>query len=140
MNRHLCCAAAVLLAAASAGAQELGWPSSVVCALGVPTICTEERCRPASLDALDVPSMVRLDLQTGTMHAVNPEHLGRTSRFKVIERSETRMVMQGFENGRAFSAMLFEDGTLAISATTQATNFSVFARCANLQVVNEVGK
>lgn len=140
MNRHQCCAAAVLLVAVSAGAQDLDWPSSVVCALGAPTICTEERCRPTSLDLLDVPSMVRLDLQSGAMHAVTPDHLGRTSTFTVIERSETRIVMQGFENGRAFSAMLGEDGTLAISATSPATNFSVFARCASLQVVNEAGK
>ncbi len=140
MNRHLCCAAVALLAAVTAGAQEFGWPPSVVCALGAPMICTEERCRPTTLDALDVPSMIRLDLLEGAMLAVTPEHLGRTSTFKVIERSEARIVMQGFENGRAFSAILDEDGTLAISATSPATNFSVFARCANLQAVNEAGK
>ncbi|HSO21941.1 MAG TPA: hypothetical protein VLT81_03480 [Chondromyces sp.] len=107
---------------------------------GDATICTPAGCHEASLDALDVPRLIRLDLEQGVMHAVTPQHSGRRSHFKVIERGETTLVLQGYENGRAFSAVLDEPGTLAISASTGETNFSVFARCTDLRLVTEVGK
>jgi hypothetical protein len=129
----------LLLLPLAASAQAPDWPAAIVCALGDPTICTPEGCHQASLDTLDVPRLVRLDLVEGVMHAVTPQHSGRRSTFKVIERSETKLVLQGYENGRAFSAVLDNPGTLAISASTEETNFSIFAVCTDLKLVTEVG-
>jgi hypothetical protein len=128
-------ASILMLAALGAGAQTPDWPAAVVCALGEPTTCTPAGCREASLDALDVPRLIRLDLEDGVMHAVTPQHSGRRSNFKVIERGETKIVMQGYENGRAFSAVLDEPGTLAISSAIEGTTFSVFAVCTDLELV-----
>jgi hypothetical protein len=141
MTIRLFLAASILcLVPIAATAQAPDWPASIVCSLGDATICTPAGCHEASLDALDVPRLIRLDLEQGVMHAVTPQHNGRRSHFKVIESGETTLVLQGFENGRAFSAVLDEPGTLAISASTGETNFSVFARCTDLRLVTEVGK
>ncbi len=141
MTTRLTLAASILvLAPIAATAQAPDWPASIVCSLGDATICTPAGCHEASLDTLDVPQLIRLDLEHGVMHAVTPQHSGRRSSFKVIERGETTLVLQGYENGRAFSAVLDEPGTLAISASTGETNFSVFARCTDLKLVTEVGK
>ncbi len=139
-TRTYLAAAILLLAPLAAAAQATDWPASVVCSLGDVTICTAAGCHEAPIDTLEIPSLIRLDLKEGVIHAVTPDDLGRRSSFKVIEASETRIVMQGFENGRAFSAVLDEPGTLAISASTDGTTFSVFARCTNLRFITEAGK
>ena len=140
MTTRLTLAASILvLVPLAATAQAPDWPASIVCALDDATICTPAGCHEADLDALDVPRLIRLDLERGVMHAVTPQHSGRRSSFKVVERGETKLVLQGYENGRAFSAVLDEPGTLAISASTEETNFSVFGLCTDLKLVAEVG-
>jgi hypothetical protein len=140
MTTRTCLAASILLLAPlGAAAQTPGWPVSVVCALADPTICTPDGCHQADLDNLDVPRLIRLDLEKGVMHAVTPQHAGRRSHFKVVDSSETRIVMQGFENGRAFSGVLDEPGTLAISTAVEGTTISVFGRCTDLELIIEAG-
>ena len=140
MPTRLSLAASILcLVPIAATAQAPDWPASIVCSLGDATICTPSGCHVADLDTLDVPQLIRLDLEHGVMNAVTPQHSGRRSHFEIIESGESTLVLQGYENGRAFSAVLNEPGTLAISASTESTNFSVFARCTDLKLVTDVG-
>jgi hypothetical protein len=139
-TRSYLVAAILFLAPLAAAAQATDWPASVVCSLGDVTICTTAGCHEAPIDTLEIPSLIRLDLKEGVMHAVTPDDLGRRSNFKIIESSDAKIVLQGYENGRAFSAVLDEPGTLAISASTDGTTFSVFARCTNLQFITGAGK
>src|SRR5512136_1446130 len=126
MFTRSCLAASILLLAPlTAAAQTTDWPASIVCALSDATICTPDGCHQAGLDTLDLPSLIRLDLDAGVMHAVTPEHAGRRSSFEVIDRSETKIVLRGYENHRAFSGVLDEPGTLALSAAVEGTTFSV---------------
>ena len=120
---------------AASGQAADDWPASLLCALADPTVCTPEGCKEITLETLDLPWLIRIDLETGVMHAPTPEHSGRRSTFTVIERSEAKIVMQGYENGRAFSAVLDEPGTLAISAAIDGTTASIFALCTNLAFV-----
>jgi hypothetical protein len=141
MSTRSCLAASILLLAPlSAAAQTIDWPASVVCALSEATICTPDGCHQARLDTLDLPSLIRLDLDAGEMLAVTPEHAGRRSRFEVIDRSETKIVLRGYENHRAFSGVLDEPGTLALSAAVEGTTFSVFGRCTDLKLIVDAGK
>jgi hypothetical protein len=141
MTTRSCFAVAfLLLAPLGAAAQTLDWPASIVCSLGDPTICTPEGCHQATLETLDVPRLVRLDIEDGVMHAVTPEHSGRRSSFELIDRSETKLVLRGYENGRAFSFVIDEPGTLAISAAVEGTTFSVFGRCTDLKLIVDAGK
>lgn len=139
-TRTYLAAAILFLAPLAAAAQASDWPASVVCSLGDVTICTPAGCHQAALETLDVPRMIRLDLKEGVMHAVTPEHAGRRSQFKTIEAGETRLVMQGYENGRAFSAVLTEPGTVALSASMDDATASLFGRCTDLKLITEAGK
>jgi len=139
-TRSYLAAAILFVAPLAAAAQTTDWPASVVCSLGDVTICTTAGCHQAALDTLDLPQLIRFDLKTGVMLAVTPEDFGRRSSFKIIETSDTKIVLQGYENGRAFSAVLDEPGTLAISASSNGTTFSLFARCTSLQFITEAGK
>ncbi len=141
MTTRSCLAASILLLAPlTAAGQTLDWPASIVCSLSDPTICTPEGCHQATLETLDVPRMIRLDLEHGVMHAVTPEHTGRRSSFEVVDRGETKLVLRGYENGRAFSVVIDEPGTLAISAAVEGTTFSVFGRCTDLKLIIDAGK
>jgi hypothetical protein len=130
----------LLLAPLAAAAQEASWPDAVVCSLRDATICTGEGCRQATLASLDVPEMIRLDLKAGEMHAVTPEHAGRRTTFRVVGQTTAKIVMQGYENGRAFSSVLAEGGTLAVTAAIENTTFSVLGRCTDLKLVTEPAK
>jgi hypothetical protein len=141
MTTRSCLAVAfLLLAPLGAAAQTLDWPATIVCSLGDPTICTPEGCHQAALDTLDLPRLIRLDLKEGVMHAVTPEHAGRRSSFEIVDRSETKLVIRGYENGRVFSGVLDEPGTLAISASVDGTTFSVFGRCTDLKLIVDAGR
>lgn len=140
MSTRSCLVASILLfVPLTAAAQTLDWPTSIVCSLGDPMICTPDGCHQASLDTLDLPRLIRLDLERGVMHAVTPEHAGRQSKFEIIDRGETKLVMRGYENGRAFTGVLDEPGTLALSASVEGTTFSLFARCTDLKLIVDTG-
>ena len=58
----------------------------------------------------------------------------------MIERALEKIVMQGYENGRAFSAVLGEDGRLTLGTAIEGTTFTVFGRCTDLKLVTDAGK
>lgn len=141
MKRHaLTIALFLCLGAFAAGAAEPAGPSSMVCALGRVSICALDGCKDAELDAIGVPGIVRLDLETGEMIAVTAADAGRRSTFRVLERKEGRVVLQGFENGRAFSAVIDADGIASIASSTDGRAIVLFGRCTDLALVNEGAK
>jgi len=73
------------------------------------------------------------------MHAVTPEHAGRQSHFKVIDTSETRIVMQGFENGEPSPACSTSPARWR-SAPRWRNDFSLFGRCTDLKLIVDAGK
>ena len=110
-------------------------PASMVCALGRVTVCTLDGCQDGSIDALGVPGIIRLDFATGEMHAMTAADAGRKSTFKVIERTDERIVVQGFENNRAFSATIDADGIASVATSTDSKVVVMFGRCADVAMV-----
>lgn len=125
------------LFALAAAAAEPSQPSSMVCALGRVTICTLDGCKDGDVDALGVPGIVRLDLETGEMLAVTAADAGRRSTFRVLERKDGKTTLQGFENGRAFSAVIDADGIASIATATAGRSIVMFGRCTDLNLVTE---
>jgi hypothetical protein len=110
-------------------------PTSMVCALGRVTVCSIDGCKEGSIEGLGVPGMIRLDFNTGEMLAVTPEDAGRKSTFKVLERNEDRIVLQGFENNRAFSAVIDTFGIASIASSTDGRAITMFGRCSDVALV-----
>jgi hypothetical protein len=138
MKRHAFTFALLLCVAAfAAGAAEPAGPASMVCALGRVSICAVDGCKEADVDAIGVPGLVRLDFGTGEMHAVTAADAGRRSTFKVLERKDGKTTLQGFENGRAFSAVIDADGIASIASATDGRAIVLFGRCTDLTLVNE---
>ncbi|MFA6957288.1 MAG: hypothetical protein WC538_15565 [Thermoanaerobaculia bacterium] len=123
--------------ALAAAAAEPAAPSSMVCALGRVTICNLDGCKDGDIDALGVPGIIRLDLETGEMLAVTAADAGRRSTFRVLERKDGKITLQGFENGRAFSAVIDADGIASIATATAGRSIVMFGRCTDLALVNE---
>jgi hypothetical protein len=118
-----------------AGAAEPAGPSSMVCALGRVTVCALDGCNERDVDALDVPGLIRLDFETGEMLAVTAADFGRRSTFRVLERKEGKTTLQGFENGRAFSAVINADGIASIATATEGRSIVMFGRCTDAALV-----
>jgi len=125
------------LFALAAAAAEPAAPSSMVCALGRVSICTLDGCKDGDVDALGVPGIVRLDLETGEMFAVTAADAGRRSTFRVLERKDGKTTLQGFENGRAFSAVIDADGIASIATATAGRSIVMFGRCTDVNLVTE---
>jgi len=125
------------LGALAAVAEEPAQPASMVCALGRVTICTTDGCKDGSIDELGVPGMVRLDFETGNMLAVTAADFGRRSTFRVLERKDGKTFLQGFENGRAFSAVIDTDGIASIATATAGRSIVMFGRCTDVEFVTE---
>jgi hypothetical protein len=138
MKRHaLTFALFVSLVALAAGAAEPAGPASMVCALGRVSICAPDGCKDGNVDALGVPGMIRLDFETGEMLAVTPADAGRRSTFRVLERKDGKTTLQGFENGRAFSAVIDADGIASVATATAGRSIIMFGRCTDVALVTE---
>jgi hypothetical protein len=138
MKRHAITFALFLsLVTLAAGAAEPLQPSSMVCALGRVTICAPDGCKDGSIDELGVPGIIRLDFDTGEMVAVTAADFGRRSTFRVLERKDGKTTLQGFENGRAFSAVIGTDGIASIATATAGRSIVMFARCTDVDFVTD---
>jgi len=125
------------LFAFAATAAERAAPPSMVCAPARVTICTLDGCKDGSIDDLGVPGIIRLDFETGEMVAVTAADAGRRSTFRVLERKDGKTTLQGFENGRAFSAVIDADGIASIATATGGKSIVLFGRCTDVNLVME---
>ena len=119
----LCVAASHALSADFDGSKPLICSSIEAhdCELGI-------TCDRAVPEDLNVPQFIRLDFTSKTMSA-----RGRTSTMQNPVRSDGMLVVQGFENKRAFSITISEQsGKLVGAIAADERGFMIFGACTPL--------
>ena len=95
---------------ASAKAQESALSdATLLCSVGHLRVCTRgEACEPADHDDFDAPRFLIIDFENRLIVSPDPAQAGRRSQIRWLERLQDRLIIQGTDNGRAFSIIISE--------------------------------
>ena len=106
--------------------------SSLLCSvINAAEFSLEEGCFEGTAASFDLPQFIRLDLKNNIISEVGESTKKRTSKIINLKRIDTRLILQGIENGRSWS-VLVEEKTAQMSATVsdEGIGFVVLGYCA----------
>ena len=127
-------AAAALLGAAPAFADDLTGAKTLLCSAVEVSACeTSFGCDSGPATDWRVPAFLEVDLATKTVRTTQASGENRSTVASVVERKDGRILVQGMENGRAFSILIREaDGALTAAVAREELTVSVFGTCTPL--------
>ncbi len=106
--------ALVALVPAAARAEGLDTSKPLMCSLTEVSECDGVAlCKDITLDQVDLPPLWRVDFAAKLLKSENGQ---RTSPIAVVETGDSSLVLQGNQNGRAWTIVV-ERGTGHVSAT-----------------------
>ena len=128
----------IVLVAMAAAADDLGKATRLLCSTSSATIChADGECESGPPWTWNIPDFVEADLDAKTLSttAASPEQ--RQTPIEVVRRDDGLLLLQGMEQGRAFSIVIAEDvGSLSAAVTREDTVITVFGACTPLQAAN----
>lgn len=122
---------AALLVAGSALAENVAGVSEMICAAAQAQICFETgECYAATPVELDLPDFVIIDTKKNRISTTEASGLNRSTEFSKVDRVDGRIMLQGIENGRAFSFTIHEStGRMTAAIARDGLTVSVFGAC-----------
>jgi len=119
------------LAPAPVLADDISAADRLVCAASTVVMCWENgECETGSPLDLNIPQFIEIDLQQKRLSTTKASGLNRTTPIARVDRGDGRIVLQGFENGRAFSYLLQEKtGTATVAVAFEGFSVTAFGAC-----------
>jgi hypothetical protein len=119
-----------------AKADDLTGVDRFICSTGpVSACCDSGECATGQAAELGVPQFLEFDVKQKRISSTKASGLNRTTPIDTVKRENGNLVMQGVENGRAFSFVVDEkDGTLsaAVAVVDAGCTLTGFAWCTPL--------
>ena len=110
---------------------------NMVCAIGTAVLCVENGdCFRVMPDEIDLPRFVLIDTKKQTLSTTRLSNRPRSTQIERLARDGGRILIQGIEQGRAYSLSIEEDiGLLTGVMAKDGVTLSVFGDCtdANLE-------
>jgi hypothetical protein len=124
-----------VLATGAVLADDLTGKDHLLCSAGTVTACDElGDCAAAPAWVFNVPQFIEVDLRERTLNTTEASGEARSTPIKNLERTDGMTVLQGFENGRAFSFLITEETGLAtVTVARDGIGVVVFASCTPLK-------
>jgi hypothetical protein len=122
---------AVLLAAGSAAADDLTGARNLLCSVVEVHVCRQaEGCGQVLPEDLNLPRFIHVDTRTGKLATTAASGENRETTAATVTRDAGQIILQGVEQGRAFSIFIHESTGLAtFAAAAEGRSVSVFAAC-----------
>jgi len=110
---------------------------NIVCATGTAVLCVENGdCFRVMPDEIDLPRFILIDTKKRTLSTTKLSNRPRNTQIERLARDGGRILIQGIEQGRAYSLSIEEDiGLLTGVMAKDGVTLSVFGDCtdANLK-------
>ena len=103
----------------------------LICALIETHECVVgEECQRGLPSNIDVPQFLKLDFKKKMISGTTEDGESRTASIESMTRLEGNLILQGVQNGRAWSMVINEStGKCIISASDDTAGFIVFGAC-----------
>ena len=120
-------AGAVLAAAPSLAWAAIDGSAPLLCSPSTVMECDAGSCERVTADDSDLPSFLRIDVPNKLVTALPA---GRRTTIKTVVRLDGRLILQGSEATRSWTATIAEDtGRLSIAVADPDHIFAVFGAC-----------
>ena len=125
---------ALLVTAGRARAEDLTGANRFLCSAGNATACDETGdCETGPAYLYNVPMFIELDLSHKQMRTTRGSGENRTTAIQALHRQNGSLLLQGSENGKAFSFVIDEKaGMLSASVTANGFGVALFGSCTSL--------
>jgi len=132
MPRTLVLAGAlVLVGGTAARADDLTAQQRFLCTASQVTLCySDGDCDKGSAWDFDVPQFIEVDLQQKKLSTTKASGQSRTTPILNLQRDAGQIVLQGYENKRAFSFLIDEKtGWMTVAVARRDIAVTVFGAC-----------
>jgi hypothetical protein len=90
----------------------------------------EEACIKGSAESINMPQFFKVNFKDKLVTSTRPDGEVQTSPIQKMERVEGRLILQGVQNGRAWSATISEvNGKFVLTSSGDQEAFVVFGAC-----------
>jgi hypothetical protein len=122
---------ALFLVSAPVVADDLTGADRFVCSASFATVCWDDGdCELGSAADLNVPQFIEVDLAQKRLATTKASGQNRATEILNLRRDAGRIVLQGYENGRAFSFVIEEKtGTASVAVAAGGRSVAVFGAC-----------
>jgi hypothetical protein len=126
--------AAVALFSSTALADDLTGADGLLCSASTIVACGDDgECETLFPEDLNLPQFIEVDLKGKRLATTKASGLNRATPIQTLTRADGRIVVQGFEGGRAFSFVVDErSGHLTAAIARSSIAVSVFGSCTTL--------
>jgi hypothetical protein len=103
----------------------------VICAVIETHECgPDENCLKGTAESINVPQFFRVNFKDRLISSIRPGGEVQTSAIQRMERADGMLILQGVQNGRAWSATISEaNGKFVLTASGDQEAFVVFGTC-----------
>jgi hypothetical protein len=133
-NRAVVCILLALVAAPVLRGDDVSGKDHLLCTVVQATECTPDgECRSDDVRELNIPQFLEIDLSGKTVSTTKASGQSRSSPIGNLVRNGGLIVIQGVENGRAFSFEIDEsNGMASMAVVRDASTVSAFGVCTPL--------
>ncbi len=90
----------------------------------------ETGCETGTASSINLPQFFRVDFEEKRLTAVKASGEKRSTPIKTLERIDGKIIIQGGENGRGWSAVIGgETGKMSVAVSGDQVGFVVFGAC-----------
>jgi hypothetical protein len=131
MTRHYLLVLATTLISAEVLADNIAGVDRFLCSTLRATVCVADgNCATVAPADLNIPQFIEVDTKAKSLATTAASGENRRTTAALISRAEERLVMQGYENGRAFSMLVREEtGQASFASVADDRSVIVFAAC-----------
>ncbi len=93
--------------------------------------CTPgSECLRGTAESIGIPQFLKINFEGKTISSTPESGTIRTTKIKNMERIEGKLILQGVQNGKAWSMVINEKtGKVTMSASDEQAGFVVFGAC-----------
>jgi hypothetical protein len=130
--RKFCASVLMCLALSTVAiADDLAGADRLLCSSVQATVCAVDGdCEIGPPWSWNIPQFIQVDLDSKRLSTTPASGEQRVTPFKLVERANGLIVIQGFEQGRAFSFVIEEaSGEASVAVAREGITVSVFGAC-----------
>ena len=87
-------------------------------------------CQRGTAQSINIPLFVRVNFTEKTISGTRPDGEMRTTDIQNMDRIDGRLILQGVQNGKAWSMIIMEStGMMTVTASDVQAGFVVFGAC-----------